>query len=61
MWTNGVLGTPDNAIHFDGGTTNTLGAYIATTNSTLFNFTTNSFSINVWLLPYNRRRVYHGK
>ncbi len=55
LWTNNIIGTADTAIHFDGGTTNPgppTGTYITTTNTTLFDFTTNSFSMNFWILPY---------
>ena len=56
VWTNG----PDQpvgaytAMHFDGGATTgmggeTNGSYIDTTNSTLFSFTTNLFTINLWV------------
>jgi hypothetical protein len=58
VWTNGPdqpVGTYT-AMHFDGGATTgmggeTNGSYIDTTHSTLFNFTTNLFTINLWVRP----------
>jgi hypothetical protein len=55
FWTNGITGSTDAAMHFNGGTPGNptpTGNYIATTKTNPFNFTTNSFTINVWLLPY---------
>ena len=47
IWTNNPAGLPDTALHFSG-----VGAYIDTSNSVFFNFTTTSFTINLWLNPY---------
>jgi len=44
VWTNGVGGAPNTAIHFDGVNTS-----IETANSGLFDFTTNLFTINFWV------------
>ena len=44
QWVPNQNGTPATAIHFNGASTK-----IVATNTTLFNFTTNLFSINVWV------------
>jgi hypothetical protein len=54
-WTNGPGGIANTAIHFHGEST-----YITTSNSTLFNFTNNPFTINVWLRPSNGGSYYMG-
>ena len=46
VWTNNVANIPDAALHFNGVST-----HVVTSNPGLFNFTTNSFTINLWLLP----------
>jgi Concanavalin A-like lectin/glucanases superfamily len=48
FWTNGNTGAPLQSVHFNGDSN---GDYIDTGNSTLFNFLTNSFTINVWIYP----------
>ncbi len=45
-WVTNVAAIPGTAIHFNGVST-----YIDTSNSTLFNFTTNLFTINLWVCP----------
>jgi hypothetical protein len=63
VWTNGVAGQPYAALHFDGGTAATnppTGSYINTSNSSLFNFTNNTFTINIWLLPYQNSAYLMG-
>jgi hypothetical protein len=49
-WVTNPAGLSNTALHFGG---NGSGAYLDTGNSTLFNFTTNSFTINLWLNPSN--------
>jgi hypothetical protein len=49
IWTNGVEGQPNTALHFDG-----TASYIDTTISSNFNFTTNLFTINLWVRPATR-------
>ena len=44
-WTNNAAGIAK-ALHFNG-----VATYVETSNSSSFNFTTNSFTINLWLLP----------
>jgi hypothetical protein len=46
-WTNNQVGTPGTALHFHGDTT-----CIDTSNSIIFNFTTNLFTVNFWTDPY---------
>ena len=48
-WTSGPGGISNIAIHFHGVVTNS--TYITTANSNLFNFTTNLFTINLWVEP----------
>jgi len=48
LWDPNVGGIPDSAIHFNG-----VNSYLVASNSSNFNFTTNSFTINLWLLPEN--------
>ena len=43
-WVTNVV--PNNAIHFNGA-----NSYLDTSNSVLFNFTTNLFTINFWIRP----------
>jgi hypothetical protein len=50
IWTSNVASLPDTAMHFHGDAGN--NNYIDTSNSVLFNFTTNSFTINLWFRPY---------
>jgi hypothetical protein len=45
-WRPNQAGVPAAAVHFNGVST-----YLDTSNSVRFNFTTNSFTINVWLQP----------
>jgi hypothetical protein len=45
-WVTNEAEMPQSAIHFNGANT-----MIDTSNSTLFNFTTNLFSVNVWVRP----------
>lgn len=45
-WVTNVASMPQSAVHFNGANTQ-----IDTGNSTLFNFTTNLFTINVWVRP----------
>jgi hypothetical protein len=47
LWTNGVGGAADTAVHFNG-----VGDYVSVSDPSQFDFTTNAFTINVWLLPY---------
>ena len=60
-WVDNQGGIPEAALHFNGVTT-----YIDTGNTSLFNFTTNAFTINVWLLPLTENGFvlangfYHG-
>jgi hypothetical protein len=44
QWVPNQNGTPLTAIHFNGASTK-----ISTGNSTLFNFTTNLFTVNIWV------------
>ena len=53
QWQTNVV--PNNAIHFDGVSTS-----VNTSNSTNLNFTTNSFTINLWLLPENEGTYVMG-
>lgn len=46
QWETNVASIPGTSLHFNGTAT-----YIDTSNSTLFNFTTNLFTINLWLMP----------
>ncbi len=46
QWVTNQGNVPASAAHFNGVQT-----YLDTSNSVLFNFTTNSFTINVWLMP----------
>ncbi len=55
-WTNGPNGLLNTAVHFHG----TGGSCINTSNSSLFNFTTNPFTINLWLRPDNEGSYYMG-
>jgi hypothetical protein len=50
VWTSNVASLPDKAMHFHGDANE--NNYIDTSNSVLFNFTTNSFTINLWFRPY---------
>jgi hypothetical protein len=50
IWSNGPAG-PNTALHFDG-----VSAKLDTQLSAPFNFTTNSFTINVWVLPLTQTR-----
>jgi predicted Zn-dependent protease len=45
-WVTNVAAIPNTALHFNGVST-----YIDTGNATLFNFTTNLFTINIWARP----------
>jgi Concanavalin A-like lectin/glucanases superfamily len=45
-WVTNAASQPQTAIHFNGANTE-----LDTSNSTLFNFTTNLFSINIWARP----------
>ncbi|MDR3456887.1 MAG: LamG domain-containing protein [Verrucomicrobiae bacterium] len=60
-WVGNQGGIPEAAMHFNGVST-----YIDTGNANLFNFTTNSFTINLWLLPLTENGFvlangfYHG-
>jgi hypothetical protein len=45
-WVTNTASIPDTAIHFNG-----VGTYIDTSNSVLFNFTTNLFTVNFWARP----------
>jgi len=61
QWVANQGGIPEAALHFNGVST-----YVDTGNSGLFDFTTNSFTINVWLLPLTENGFvlangfYHG-
>ena len=46
QWVGNQADIPEAAMHFNGVST-----YIDTGNASLFNFTTNAFTINAWLLP----------
>jgi hypothetical protein len=46
QWTTNNVSIPQTALKFDGVST-----FIDTSNSTLFNFTTNLFTVNFWLCP----------
>ena len=46
QWETSVPGIPGTALHFNGVST-----HIDTSNSVLFNFTTNLFTINFWIRP----------
>jgi hypothetical protein len=46
QWVPNVASIPATALHFDGFST-----YIDTSNTVLFNFTTNLFTINLWVRP----------
>ncbi len=46
QWTTNVASIPKTALQFDGVST-----YIDTSNSVLFNFTTNLFTVNFWICP----------
>jgi hypothetical protein len=46
QWETNVASIPGTSLHFNGTAT-----YIDTSNTTLFNFTTNLFTINLWLMP----------
>jgi hypothetical protein len=46
QWVTNVAGIPASALHFNG-----VSVYLDTSNSTLFNFTTNLFTINFWVCP----------
>jgi hypothetical protein len=46
QWVTNVAGIPETALHFNGVST-----HIDTSNSVLFNFTTNLFTINLWVRP----------
>jgi hypothetical protein len=45
-WVTNVASIPETAIHFNG-----VGTQIDTSNSVLFNFTTNPFTVNFWARP----------
>jgi hypothetical protein len=53
VWTTGPGGIPNTAIHFHGEST-----YINTDNSTAFDFTTNLFTINLWVEPTSSYNHY---
>jgi hypothetical protein len=61
QWVENQGAIPGSALHFNGVST-----YIDTGNSGLFNFTTNSFTINIWMLPLTANGFvmangfYHG-
>jgi hypothetical protein len=46
QWVTNIAFIPNTALHFNGVST-----YIDTSNSVLFNFTTNLFTINLWVRP----------
>ena len=46
QWVTNVASIPNTALHFDGFST-----YLDTSNAVLFNFTTNLFTINLWVCP----------
>jgi hypothetical protein len=52
VWSNGVGNLPYTSLHFGG-----VGAYLETSNSTLFNFTTNLYTINLWVYPQNQNSM----
>ena len=60
-WVENQTAIPEAAMHFNGVST-----YIDTGNASLFNFTTNPFTINLWLLPLTANGFvlangfYHG-
>jgi len=58
-WTNNPGGYPS-AIHFHGEPSGQPLTQITTSNSTLFNFTNNPFTINVWLRPYMKGVITWG-
>lgn len=60
LWTNNPGGVTNSAIHFHGLTSGQPQTEITTGNTNLFNFTTNSFTINVWLRPDNEGSFYLG-
>ena len=61
QWFTNQASIPESALHFNGVST-----YVDTGNGSLFNFTTNSFTINIWLLPLTENGYvlangfYHG-
>ena len=48
LWVPDVGSIPDTSLHFNGAS-----SYIDTTNTVLFDFTTNLFTINLWVFPTN--------
>lgn len=52
-WVTNTAGLANTALHFSGDK-----GYIETSNSTLFNFTSNLFSINFWVNPYGGSNGY---
>jgi len=55
-WTTNVASIPNTAIHFHG--TESIDNYIDTRNSNLFNFTTNLFTLNLWVEPTSSANHY---
>jgi Concanavalin A-like lectin/glucanases superfamily len=54
-WDPDQGGSPNAAIYFDGISTS-----LDTENNTLFNFTTNLFSINIWVRPLEYNPIFIG-